>query len=135
MESNEESPRADIRAIEQDCARLIARYANLNDAARWGELAALYAEDGRMARPSAPDQWIVGRAAILAAFQARPSRVTRHFCSNIVIEVIGLHEAEGESAMLLFTDAGSPKVGSFHDRFVRTDDGWRFSERRGSLIF
>ncbi|MFN4096888.1 MAG: nuclear transport factor 2 family protein, partial [Sphingomonas sp.] len=40
------------RAIEADCAKLVARYANLNDAARWAELADLYAEDGRMSRPT-----------------------------------------------------------------------------------
>lgn len=123
------------RAIEQDCARLIARYANLNDAARWAEVAALYADDGRMARPTAPDDWIVGRDAILAAFTSRPARTTRHVCSNVVIDVIDDSTATGESAMLLFTGESAPKVGSFHDRFVRTDAGWQFSERRGSLTF
>jgi hypothetical protein len=123
------------RQIEQDCARLIALYANLNDRARWQDLAALYAEDGRMARPTAPDEWIEGRDAILAAFQSRPARTTRHVCSNVVIDVINDASAAGESAMLLFTGDGAPKVGSFHDRFVRTDAGWRFAERRGSLTF
>lgn len=123
------------RGIEADCARLIALYANLNDAGRWADVAALYAQDGRMARPTAPDHWIEGRDAILAAFLDRPARTTRHVCSNIVIDVIGACEAVGESAMLLFTGEGAPKVGSFHDRFVRTDAGWRFAERRGSLIF
>ena len=126
---------ADRRAIEQDCARLIALYANLNDAARWEEVAALYADDGRMSRPTAPDDWIEGRTAILAAFTSRPPRTTRHVCSNVVIDVIGADEAAGESAMLLFTGEGPPKVGSFHDRFVRTGDGWRFAERRGTLTF
>lgn len=124
-----------IRAIEADCAKLVARYANLNDAARWAELANLYAEDGRMSRPTAPDDWITGRATILAAFLARPARTTRHICSNVVIDVIDTDHAIGESAMLLFTGDGAPKVGSFHDRFVRTDAGWRFAERRGSLTF
>ncbi|MEL0250700.1 MAG: nuclear transport factor 2 family protein, partial [Novosphingobium sp.] len=41
----------------------------------------------------------------------------------------------GTSAMLLFTGDGAPLVGSFHDRFVLTADGWRFAERRGSLLF
>lgn len=123
------------RAIEQDCARLVAHYANLNDAGRWADVAALYAPDGRMARPTAPDDWVVGRDAILAAFLARPARTTRHVCSNIVIDVMSESEARGESAMLLFTGEGAPKVGSFHDHFVRTDAGWLFAERRGSLIF
>lgn len=123
------------RAIEQDCAKLVARYANLNDAGCWTEVADLYAEDGRMSRPTAPDVWIVGRAAILNAFLARPARTTRHVCSNVVIDVIDADHAVGESAMLLFTGDGAPKVGSFHDRFIRTDAGWRFAERRGSLTF
>jgi hypothetical protein len=123
------------RVIEQDCARLIALYANLNDAAQWNDLAALYASDGRMARPSAPDNWVEGRDAILAAFLARPARTTRHICSNVVIDVLNENEAVGTSAMLLFTGNSAPKVGSFHDRFVHTEAGWRFSERRGSMTF
>lgn len=123
------------RAAEADCARLIALYANLNDAARWDEVAALYAGDGVMVRPTAPDAPVSGRAAILSAFQARPPRVTRHVCSNVVIEVESADSARGESAMLLFTGGPAPLVGSFHDRFVRTAEGWRFAERRGSLLF
>lgn len=123
------------RAAEHDCARLIALYANLNDEARWEEVAALYAEDGVMYRPTAPDQGVEGREAILAAFKARPPRTTRHVCSNVVIEVETETTARGTSAMLLFTGDGAPLVGSFHDRFVLTADGWRFAERRGSLLF
>jgi hypothetical protein len=123
------------RAIEADCARLIALYANLNDAARWEEVAALYAEQGVMTRPTAPDAPIVGRDAILAAFRSRPPRTTRHVCSNVVIEVDSADEARGTSAMLLFTGAPAPLVGSFHDRFVRTPEGWRFAARHGTLLF
>ena len=123
------------RDIEADCARLIALYANLNDAARWDELAALYIEDGTMSRPTAPDPPIEGRAAILAAFQGRPPRNTRHVCSNVVIDVLGPDEARGESAMVLFQPDAAPLAGSFHDRFVRTAEGWRFAERRGSLAW
>ncbi len=126
---------AERRAIEAECARLINLYANLNDAADWVAVADLYAPDGVMTRPTAPDQPVIGRAAILAAFQARPPRTTRHFCANIVIDVESATTARGESAMLLFTGAPAPLVGSFHDRFVLTDAGWRFAERRGSLHF
>jgi hypothetical protein len=123
------------QAIEHQCARLIARYANLNDAGRWADVANLYAEHGRMSRPTAPDQWIEGRTAILQAFLARAPRKTRHVCSNVVIDVLSETEAVGESAMLLFTGDTPPMIGSFHDRFLFTDDGWRFFERRGSLVF
>jgi hypothetical protein len=124
------------RAIEWECARLINLYAQLNDAARWEELAALYAADGSMTRPTAPDAPIIGRDAILAAFQSRPARTTRHICSNIVIDVETATAARGSSAMLLFTAANAPPlVGGFEDRFVLTGDGWRFAERRGTLTF
>lgn len=124
------------RAIEWECATLVARYANLNDSADWEGAAALFATDGRFARPTAPDQFVEGRESILAGFQGRPPRVTRHVCSNIVIDVESPTTARGESAMVLWTAADKPPiVGSFHDRFVLTDEGWRFAERRGSLTF
>jgi len=125
-----------VRAIEWECARLVNLYAQLNDAARWDELAALYADNGSMARPTAPDAPVVGREAILAAFKARPPRTTRHICSNIVIDVENATTARGSSAMLLFTSAeGAPLIGGFEDRFVLTEQGWRFAERRGTLTF
>ncbi|WP_328806851.1 nuclear transport factor 2 family protein [Novosphingobium aerophilum] len=123
------------RAIEWDCARLVALYANLNDETRWDEVATLYAEDGVMTRPSAPDVEIRGRDAILAAFAARPPRTTRHVCSNVVIDVEDADHARGTCAMVLYTGTTPPAVGSFHDRFVRTANGWRFSERRGTMTF
>ncbi len=125
------------RAIEWDCARLINLYAALNDEGRWTELAALYRTDGSMTRPTAPDAPIVGRAAIAAAFAARPPRVTRHICSNIVISVIDAASATATSAMLLFTAADKPPlVGGFDDRLsLVPGEGWRFAERRGTLTF
>ena len=123
------------RAIEWDCARLVHHYANLNDAAEWEAAAKLFTDDGHLFRPTAPDQPIIGRAAILAAFLARPTRTTRHVCANLVIDVLSTNEAVGESAMLLFTGPGAPLVGSFKDQFIRTAAGWRFQERKGSLTF
>ncbi|HEX4051531.1 MAG TPA: nuclear transport factor 2 family protein [Steroidobacteraceae bacterium] len=123
------------RAIEWECTRLVNLYANLNDAANWEAVANLYIVDGAMARPSAPDVLIKGRAAILQAFRARPPRTTRHICANLVVEVESSSAARGESAMLLYSGPGVPIVGSFHDRFALTDEGWRFAERRGILHF
>lgn len=126
---------AERAAIEQACAKLIARYANLNDAGDWDAVAALYATDGRMARPTAPDDWIIGRDAILTAFRARPARTTRHLCSSIVVDVLSAEEAVAESAMALYQPGEPPKLGGFHDRFVFEDGDWRFAERRGFLSF
>lgn len=124
------------QSIEWECARLINLYALLNDEMRWEEVAELYAPDGVMTRPTAPDAPIIGREAILAAFKARPPRTTRHVCTNIVVDVESPSSARGRSAMLLFTNAeGPPLIGGFNDRFVMTPDGWRFAERRGYLTY
>lgn len=135
------------RAIEWECTRLINLYANRNDRRAWEEVVALYTVNGLMARPTAPDDPIVGQDALLAAFRARPPSATRHVCANIVVTVESASAASAESVILLFTgkldpdgglpsrDAGPPLVGEYRDRFELTDEGWRFSERRGRLSF
>lgn len=121
----------DERAIE----RMIVDYAAFNDAADWDAVAALYVPEGRMSRPTAPDDFIEGADAILAAFRARPARTSRHIVANIRVSVGG-DAATATSQILLFTAAGQPPlVGTYADRLVRTGAGWRFVERRGSLDF
>jgi SnoaL-like domain len=128
-------------------AELITRYAALNDTADWEAVVALYTEDGRMSRPSAPDQFITGRATILAAFKARPPRASRHIVANVLISLDGELRARATSQLLLYTGSaaedgglprlspGPPLIGSFDDTLVKTAQGWRFAERRGSLDF
>ena len=124
------------RAIEADCTRLVNLYANLNDAGAWDAVAALYAVDGLMSRPSAPDAPVVGRETILATFKSRPARTSQHICTNIVIDVESETQASGFCALLLFTAKDAPPmVGFYRDRFVLTPDGWRFAERRGEMSF
>ncbi len=120
---------------EHAIAKMIITYARLNDAARWDEVAAMYVPDGRMSRPVAPDDFIQGADTILNAFKARPPRTTRHVCVNITVDVDG-DTATAESNILLFTGKDSvPMVGGYQDKLLRTDAGWRFVERRGSLDF
>ncbi len=127
---------AERRAIEWECSRLINLYARLNDDARWEDVAALYADDGLMTRPTAPDSPIIGREAILASFRARPARKTQHICANIVVDVENESAASAHSVILLFTAKDAPPlIGSYRDRFTLTPGGWRFAERRGALTF
>ncbi len=121
---------------ERACERLILDYVALNDAAQWEALAALYTADGRMSRPTAPDDFIEGRDAILAAFQSRPARTSRHICANIRVTIESDQRARATSQILLFTSAdGPPLVGTYADNMKLTGSGWRFTERRGSLDF
>ncbi len=121
---------------ERACEKLIIDYAALNDVGDWDAVAALYIDDGRMSRPTAPDDFIEGREAILAAFRNRPVRKTRHICSNIRVTVESEDVATAASQILLFTGSDqAPLVGSYADRLVLPGQGWRFAERRGSLDF
>jgi hypothetical protein len=128
-------------------AELIVRYAALNDAGNWDAVASLYTVDGRMSRPTTPDDFIIGREAILAGFKSRPPRASRHFVANILVTLEGEARARASSQILLFTgataddgglpiqSAAPPLIGSYEDTLVRTEDGWRFAERRGRLDF
>jgi hypothetical protein len=135
------------RAIEADCERLIKLYINLNDAQEWEAVASLCTEDARFARPSKPGEFIEGREAILAGFLARPPRAQRHVIANIVVDVESPTAARAFSVIVLYQgdpappgelpamSADSPLVGTFRDRLVLTDSGWRFAERIGALDF
>jgi hypothetical protein len=135
------------RAAEWDCTKLINRYTLLTDAADWEQVAALYTQDGLMARPTAPASPITGREAILAAFLSRPARPSRHVVSNVVVDVVSDTEATATSVLILYTgeapsggglptrNPSGPAVGYYHDRLRRTAEGWRFAERRGGLDF
>jgi ketosteroid isomerase-like protein len=134
------------RAIEADCTRLIHAYTWANDAQDWDACAALYTEDALFRRPSGGEP-VVGRAAILAAFRARPPRVQRHAIANVLVEAVSEDEARARSVIVLYMgdaggdaglperDAKSPLVGTFSDVIVRTAEGWRFRERVGYLDF
>ncbi len=128
-------------------AELITRYAALIDAGDWDAVAALYTDDGRMNRPTAPEDFISGRSAILASFKSRPPRISRHIVANILVTLESETRARACSQILLFTgtsaddgdlpvQAGTPPlVGSYEDALIKTRDGWKFAERRGRMDF
>lgn len=136
---------AERRAIEADVARLVHEYVWANDARDWQKCASLYTEDAVFRRPSGGDP-VVGRAAILTSFTARPPRAQRHVMANTLVEVVSETEARVKSVIVLYMgdmveeglpaqDARSPLIGTFEDRVVRTPEGWRFAERKGGLDF
>lgn len=133
------------RAIEADVTRLVHQYVWANDAQDWQQCASLYTEDAVFRRPSGGDP-VVGRAAILASFTARPPRAQRHVMANTLVDVVSATEATVRSVIVLYMgdmvdeglpvqDAKSPLIGTFEDRCVLTDEGWRFAERKGGLDF
>ncbi len=130
--------------IERACERLVMQFCHFNDFGELDRMADLFAEDGSFARPLDPTNPTHGRAAILAMLQARGPRLSRHFMSNILIDVISPDEARGVSYVTFLTTtdvdlprpvAPEPKIfaGEYRDSFVRTADGWKIKSRQGNL--
>jgi len=112
------------------------------------EHAALFTENGRVNRPTAPESFTQGRAEILAAFQSRPTRASRHIIANILVDVADDGQsATAQSQILLFTGTKNPAgglalqsekpplVGTYQDCLALEQGTWKFTERRGSLDF
>lgn len=89
-----------------------------------------------------------GHDAIKGHFADREQMVTRHFCTNYWYEPVDEDTARGEVYLAVYrcagpyTEADGPIpydrpdwIGEYHDTYVRTADGWKFSERRLRVRF
>ena len=133
---------------ERACERLVTDYTHLVDFGEAARIADLFTEDGIW---EADQLRMEGRDAIRAGFGARQRvarRTSRHVCTNVAITLTGPDEATGLSYLVNYrhdsrtgeaelpAPIGPPKyVGEYHDRFVRTADGWRIAHRRCTLAF
>ena len=131
----------------QDCYDLVVDCAQIIDESRYDDLALVFSEDGIFARPTVPDEPIVGRAAIIASFKKRPANlVGQHLVLNIRVRLTGADTAEGSSSIMLYLtetevpyEAGKgrkargPLLGVYKDLYVRTAEGWRIQDRRGRV--
>jgi ketosteroid isomerase-like protein len=135
--------RTEIQLIQWECQQLLNRVTNLMDACQWDALAACYAEDAVMYRPSDPTRGIEGRDAILASFRARPPRTTCHVLANSVFDVHSAVRVTATSRVLLFSGdvtAAMPGtahskllIGSFTDDLIREGDRWLIGTRVGNI--
>ena len=134
---------------ERACERLVYRYAQLLDLGQQDKVPELFVDDGVWELPGRIR--FAGRAELDAGIPTRltaPGRTARHLCMNVVIDVLGPDEAVGTSYMVNYryddpsgvpadpAPTGDPVyIGEYRDRFVRTEDGWRFHQRRTELAF
>jgi hypothetical protein len=132
--------------IERACERLVYEYSRALDLGDMNAAADLFAVNGSMSRPMAPDQVIQGREAVRASLLTRPKTLlTRHLATNVTIDVESRDSARGISCLTMiattppadghppFTSSGPVYFGEFKDRYVRENGRWRFLERRGSI--
>lgn len=129
--------------IERACQRLVLLFAKHNDDLDHAALADLFVDDCLFARPLDPQYPYHGRDAVHAIFRDRPARLTRHVMTNILVTVDSPDLAHGNSYVTMISspnpDRSAPRegegifFGAFDDVFVRTEAGWKFKERRGTV--
>ena len=130
--------------IEWSCEKLCRQYNLYSDQCDYDKLAALFTDDAVFVRPTMPDVEFRTRADILAAFRKRPPITVQHQINNVVVDVKSATEATGICVLAFLMAPGKdeplPRVGGpihfgeFHDRFVLTNEGWKFAERRGRMV-
>jgi hypothetical protein len=124
-------------------SRLVTEHAWRADNGQADTIHELYIDDGELIVGPTP---LRGRAAILEwgrqLVANSPWRVIRHVCGNMRFVSDGPDAAEGTTILTVFMVAGSGSattqpfsVGEDHDRFVRTEEGWRFVSRRWVELF
>jgi len=139
----------EILNMEQACEALAIEYAEIVDAQDYERLREIFTEDATLVRRATTQETVLGLDNIIASFTSRPrNRLTYHILSNIRVRVETPDTAGGTCRVLLFTsDTCEPQtpegrkvaprqlMGTYHDRYIRTKDGWRFTERRGDILF
>jgi hypothetical protein len=134
--------------IEHDCAKLCLQLALFTDNREFAKASECFAPDGTFSRPLAPGRILRGRAQILGSLSDKPPGDTaQHCCTNIVVDVLDERNAVGTTYFTVYAERGSagqdssavPQrfvfVGVYHDRYVRTDDGWKIQARTGSVRY
>jgi ketosteroid isomerase-like protein len=129
---------------ERACESLCVGFAIAVDQRDYAACIDLFAEDAVFEHVTGP---LKGRAEILAMLEARPlNAVTRHMCTNIVVEALGSTEARGRSYVTLFRGTAAPGsdgplpsemplVAEYQDRYVFVNGAWKIQHRKTSLIF
>ena len=136
----------DTMLIEQACARLVSEYCHLVDHGQASKVADLFTDDGFW---SSPETTLNGRAEIEQGFARRERnrrRMSRHICSNPLIDVLDATTARGVVYLTLYRhdgEEGRPSspvglpayIGEYQDEFQKTPEGWRFKRRETRIAF
>jgi hypothetical protein len=124
-------------------SRLVTEHAWRADSGRADTLHELYVDDGELiVGPTS----LRGREAIhewgRQLVQAPPWRSIRHVCGNMRFVADGPNAAKGTTILTVFMVAGPGPattlpwmIGEDHDRFLRTEHGWRLVSRRWVELF
>src|SRR5690606_22764488 len=88
--------------IEHACARLILESIAANDRQDYEAFAALFTSDGLLHRPNGEP--LCGQDEIVESYRSRPrNRITRHICTNILVQVDSPQSARGMTYVVLYS--------------------------------
>jgi SnoaL-like domain len=120
-----------------ELSRLVIEHAWRTDNGRADTLHELWTDDGELDLGSTV---LGGRQAIAdwgrQLVESPPWVTIHHVCGNMRFVMDGPDAAVGSTILIVFMDTKGTKssipfnVGEDHDRFVRTEQGWRFASRR-----
>ena len=133
------------KRIEQECRDLVNRLVQYSDHHLKKESSELFTADGTWIRGGTP---YTGWTAIIDSFKGSPTEFIRHLATGTVVDVEDERSARGVTYYLVYRHdpkTSGPKLpmplerpfsmGEWHDRFVKTDEGWRFSHREVKRLF
>ena len=128
--------------IENACTDLVLDYAFYRDRMDADPFANLFAEDAVL---TVLGEVYTGRKAIRQRLvEGQNGPVTRHMMSTIRIFVQDENTASGVSYVTVYGAPGGEfpikvegfmGLGEYHDKFVRTTDGWKISRRTFVPVF
>lgn len=117
------------RFDREDIRDLLARYTYEGDRGRIEALAACFAKDGVLEFPGNSGTGPEGVKAALTSGERNPAiSFIRHHITNPLIEVDG-DFANARSYFAVTSNNGPDHSGTYVDRLVRTEQGWRFAYR------
>ncbi len=125
--------RLDIWSMRMDTTdrlalhELVALYGDTIDNRDWDGLGLVFVEDVVWTNPAMPGRDLVG-LALVKKFMSRARHPLTHLISNVRVE----EKDDGpvvHSRVLLLADDGTASAGEYHDRVVRTPEGWRVRHR------
>ena len=127
--------------IKDKCRELSLRFGRLQDEHRYNDLPKLMTEDGTYTR--------LGEKLTILDFiewvGTMPPNKTRHFVTDIDFSEVREASAKGVSYYTLYLYGGETNspypldgpfvVGEYHEKFVKTDEGWKIKSREAQIIF
>ncbi len=137
--------RENEREIEWECQKLLTLFCLYSDTRQYNKLVNLFTPDGVWYRLG---EELRGHKKLRKALDARPLKaLSRHVISNILVTAIDANHAESISYKSIYrheegevldkpVPLNGPKwVSVYTDKFFRTKDGWRITEKEGVTLF